>query len=307
MDIFQLIRFVTPFIAIFVMLYIVKQNLSNQRDNTEKEMLLYLTLGLGLFIIGLASYSITPFLTESQVLLAEFALGGSLIFIELGLIFYIEYWHSLYKRIPWISMIFYYATGAMFLLLLSNPWEINYVDDYGYSQNISDTFLVVVGIQFICLIIVIFQSIRNIKESLDNKITIIETISKEKSDIQDTNLISRRKHELARKKNSLDLILISFLIGASIAALGLLPGVVLLESIGALIAFLPQAYILSKDHELLIYLLTQRVKEEKISKIKEKSIMPLESIDSSQIPITEIQSLVSFIEKADQIFFEKKK
>ncbi|OLS26678.1 MAG: hypothetical protein HeimC3_07800 [Candidatus Heimdallarchaeota archaeon LC_3] len=106
MDIFQIIRIISPLTFIIAVLFLVKKNISSRKQYSGKELWLYLTIALGLLALSMAAYSITPFVAKDQYLLAELSLGGTLILIMIGMVFYVEYWHTLYKKIPWISKLF---------------------------------------------------------------------------------------------------------------------------------------------------------------------------------------------------------
>ena len=86
MDLILLLRFIMPFFIVFILLFIMKENLANQKSQFEKEILFYLILSLILFILSMGVYALTPFLSENQTLVAEFTLGkiGSLPALPVG-------------------------------------------------------------------------------------------------------------------------------------------------------------------------------------------------------------------------------
>ncbi|OLS26677.1 MAG: hypothetical protein HeimC3_07790 [Candidatus Heimdallarchaeota archaeon LC_3] len=154
--------------------------------------------------------------------------------------------------------------------------------------------------------IIFFQSLQSIKKRIDSKIKIInDLIERELNDKKRDILILNKKQELIIKNKRLNFIIISFTVGLIFAVLGLLPNVIILGGVGMLIAFVPQAYILSKDNVLFLYLLTQKVKENTTTLQKNFTHLQQQSEGPSQIPQTEIQALMNFIERADTLYFDE--
>ncbi|OLS26679.1 MAG: hypothetical protein HeimC3_07810 [Candidatus Heimdallarchaeota archaeon LC_3] len=309
MNLIMLLRFFVPLLTMLVILYVVIKFTFAQKHKSSKELSLNFTIGLGLIALGSGIFSITPLLENGQVLLAELSLGGSLILMMLGMVFYVEYWHALYKKIPWISKLFYFSVGGGFILLLNNPWEIFYSENYGYTQNLSEIFIAVLILQFVCGVVIIILSLRSIKMRIDSKIIKFENIIQNELQKEDQIIqkiaLTDVKINLEMKNRRIDLIAFSFIFGIFLIGIGFLPNIILIDFIGILIAYGPQAYILSKDSELILYLLSQRPLEETKNLQNNVNLLPQQFNGSSEIPQSEIQALINFIEKADAIFYEK--
>ncbi|OLS26676.1 MAG: hypothetical protein HeimC3_07780 [Candidatus Heimdallarchaeota archaeon LC_3] len=291
-----------------VILFLLNINLSTFKKSSRKKTWFNFFIALGLFAVSMAVFSIAPFITKGQDMLAELSLGGGLILVMIGMIFYAEYWHTIYKKIPWFSKLFYFVAGAGLVLLLYHPWEIYYNENYGYTQKLSEIFLGILIIQFICGIMIVTQSLRGIKMRLDSKILIFEDFIQNQFDPnQERSELIEGKNSLIKKKKRFDFIIISYFLGLIFVILGIMfPDTIILDSIGVLIAFGPHAVILSKDEELIFYLLSQKVQEEEETLQKKVTLLHQQFNGSSEVPQTEIQALINFIEKADSIFYKDK-
>ena len=87
--------------------------------------------------------------------------------------------------------------------------------------------------------------------------------------------------------------------------IGLFPETFILDTLGAFIVFFPQVYFFSKDEELLLFLFSQRVKEDVKSLQKNISFLQQSSYHSLETQNVDVTKLMEFIEKADTILFKK--
>lgn len=267
--------------------------------------MIYFIIALAITVIGMLLYSMAPFLKEEQKFLAEISLGGSLVLYMIALIFCFQFWQILYHEVPWISKTFYLATGAGFISLLNDPWEIYIVENLGFHQTVSFQLIVLIIIQGGCTFIITFQTIYIIREKIDQEFVLTEKFRQGYVRSESKRKISvTRKQNLLAKKKHLNLIIYSWLIGLFLTTIGFaLPGPYgfNLDTIGALIIIVPQAYILIRDKELLLSLRVQKTRDKAI-KLQE-SFSKLQQQLSHQILKTEVQALVKFIEKADSLLY----
>ncbi|MFX0114772.1 MAG: hypothetical protein ACFFB3_09500 [Candidatus Hodarchaeota archaeon] len=201
--------------------------------------------------MGISLYTIRFFLIKGQDLLAQISLGGSMLLLMVGVIVFAEYLHQLHGKIPWTSTAFYFAAGGSFIALLFQPWKIAYDEEIGYHQSISNVLAVLMVAQIIFLGVISWKTFQSIKEQVQ------EEIESQGMNISSTG----RREELITKKMFLNRIIYCYIIGLILVGLGSLPGVIFLDYLGAIVAFVPQAYILTKDKEILLFLSTKRIKE----------------------------------------------
>jgi len=69
----------------------------------------------------------------------------------------------------------------------------------------------------------------------------------------------------------------------------------------------PQAYFFSRDNEILIHLLTYKVREEAKDLQKKLAILHKQVATFPQTVELEIQSMVDFIERADRLLCDREK
>ncbi|MFX1284155.1 MAG: hypothetical protein ACFFB5_10890 [Promethearchaeota archaeon] len=305
MNLYLILRWFIPFVATLICFYICLQSILIYRQNPKDKFLIYFILALAIAAIGLLFYSMTPFIKEDQKILAEISLGGSFILYCIALIFCFQFWQMLYREVPWITKIFYLATGAGFVFLLYDPWKIYIYENLGFHQTVSFKLIVPIIIQGGCIFIILFKTVHTIRKKIDQEFVLTEKHQQKyvNSDTKSKSSATRRRN-LQTKKKRLNLIIYSWLIGFFLAVIGLTlpnPYGFNLDVIGSLIIIIPQAYILIKDKELLFSLRVQKTKDKAI-KLQE-SFFKLQQQVSHQILETEVQALVKFIEKADSLLY----
>ena len=308
MNWFLLSKFLISFAGIPVSLYLTYTGLINYKRSKTKYTLYYI-IAFALLAFALVVYTPTALLTKDQDLIAEFTLGGSFILMMIVLPIYIEYFHGIYKRVPYISQIFYYAVGGGFVTLFFQPWEIQYKSDfYGYCQCLSDITVFCLFTQFTCIFIIMFQTFRVIKTKVDIDFVNATQIFKENSDNQEIVLsLKDRKNNLKGKKRVLNYILLSYLIGICLIGIGFLISGSYWDSVGILVIVGPQAYFFSRDNDILVYLSAQKVREETMKLKKELNTLHWRSTTIPKNVEVEIESMVDFIEKADLILPHRNK
>ena len=130
MDLSLTIRILFPVVTFLVIIFYFWKNISAHRKISTINHWINFFIGMFFFSLSFFVYLITPLLHKGEVILAEFSLGGSLIFLTIGLLFYFEFWNSIYKKNSWLVKIFYLCAGANFILLISHPWQIIYIENY---------------------------------------------------------------------------------------------------------------------------------------------------------------------------------
>ncbi|GAG70038.1 unnamed protein product, partial [marine sediment metagenome] len=242
MSLYALIQFIIPAASIPFLVYLIVKCLINYEQKTRGKVSLYYSLSLAAIALTMGLYSIRAFLKEGQDLLAELSLGGSMILWLIAIGIYIEYWHTLYKKIPIFSKMFYVAFGGALVLVLFHPWEINYDNLWGYNQSLSDSFIFLLIIQGVCVFVIIYQALGRIKEGIDNEILYISDLVHQMIDTQkEKDIFKNKKQELIKKKKRLSYITYAFFVGIFFVLLGIIiPGPTLsFDSIGILIIFIP--------------------------------------------------------------------
>jgi len=263
-------------------------------------------LGILLIIIGYFLYLFYPLLKKGEEFMAELSLGGSIVFFVFGIFFYMEFWNSLYKKNSLISKFFYLSAGAGFILLISHPWQITYVENYGYTQPISELFLLTIFMEGSFGIIIFSKCIYNIKTLITQRLEYIESILRDKSIMDnEKSILLRSKINLEEKNNRLDLIIILSSLGAFITMIGFFPKTFILDSIGVFMVFFPQIYYFSKDKEIILFLFSQRIQDDVKSLQKNIDSLYQNPFFSLENQTVEIASLIEFIKKTDKIINKK--
>ena len=306
MDPILTIRLISPIIILLIIFYYFWNNISIHKNIQTLNYWFYFIVALVFFLLGFFVYIITPVLKKGDEILAEVSLGGSLVFLILGFFFYIEFWNSLYKKNSWLSKIFYLLAGATFILLIFHPWRIVYIENYGYTQSISEILLLTLFLEGLTGVIIFSQCIYKIKTRIKQSIESINSIL-ENSIIDEQSELLNRKKNLLEKNIHLDIIIISLFLGTIVGMVGLLPKTFIMDSIGAFILFFPQVFYFSKDEELLLFLFSQRVQEDVKNLQKNIYLLHQSSFNITESQADEIESLMKFIEKADTIFYDNPK
>ena len=306
MDLSLTIRIVFPVVTFLVIIFYFWKNISAHRKISTINHWINFFIGMFFFSLSFFVYLITPLLQKGEEDLAEFSLGGSLIFLTIGLLFYFEFWNAIYKKNSWIVKIFYLCAGANFILLISHPWEINYIENYGYTQQISEIFYLFLFIEGLSGIIIFSQCIYNIKIRIKLGLESINSLLKDNLifDKEKIELLERKENLISKNKH-LDFIIITTFFGFIIAMIGLFPETFILDTLGAFIVFFPQVYFFSKDEELLLFLFSQRVQEDVKNLQKNISFLQQSSYHSLETQNVDVTKLMEFIEKADTILFKK--
>lgn len=308
MDPIFISRIIFPIIVLFIILYYFWKNVSIQKNIPTLSYWFYFISAMVCFLFGYLIYIIAPALKKGEEFLADVSLGGSLVIIITGFFFYIEFWNSLYKKHSWVTKTFYLFAGATFLLLFSHPWQIVYVENYGYTQPISEILIFTFFVECLSGLIIFSQCISTIKTRIKESIESINSILKSELPIEKEKFdIIERKKNLQEKNSHLDIIIISLFLGLIIGFIGVFPKTYFLDSLGAFLLFFPQVYYFSKDEELLLFLFSQRVKEDVKNLQKNIYLLHQSSYIETQTQADEIESLMKFIEKADTIFYENPK
>lgn len=283
MDIlFVIVRLFISVITIPLLIYLILKGVFSYKDFFKNRLSLYFTLSLGCLAFSFIFYCIPPFLARDQVLLAEIAFGVNFFLVMLTLVFYIEYFHTLYRVVPFFSKLFYYAAGAGFFSLLFDPWKITYLENLGFNQSISDLLLGSILIQTLCMVVIVFRAMQSMKASFDYK-------------MQATSISSDRINDVKSKKRRIDLISLGFVFGAFFGILGLIFPTSYLDILSTLIVFVPQAYIFSRDREMIIYLLAQKIRARTEDLQKSMKILQNQSEVSNVILRTEVLALQTHI------------
>lgn len=306
MDLSLLIRFIFASLTFLLLFYYIWTNYSINKKLVVKTNFINLYLGMLFLLSSYILYLNTILLKEGEEFLAELSFGSSLICAVFGMFFYVEFWNSLYRKNSWLSKLFYLFSGACFILLISHPWQIVYIENYGYSQPISEIFLLTFFLEGLFGIVIFSQCIYNIKTRIEQGTESINTILVDNlTSDKEKNVLLERKIDLQEKNIHLTYIIIFSFLGFILLVIGLLPGTYILDSIGVFIALFPQVYYFSKDKEIFLFLFSQRVQEDFKNLQKNISLLHQSSYVSSDIQPVEIASLVDFIEKSDIIFNEK--
>ena len=258
-------------------------------------------------------FSFTPFLVEGQQFYAEITLGGTLVLLQIGILIFVQYWHTISREVPVISKLFYITSGASIMILMSRSdlWRIYYVQGLGYHQEISLLYSLILALVLIFGGLILFDNLNRVRQVLHQELKLID---KMKSDLKgsigdDQASISQQPRVLSRSrliesKQRINIITLSWVIGIIFLLLGIiLPGEksLNLDSFGTFLIFLPQAYYYTRDKRLLTILQVQKVQ---ISAKKfHKSFSELDEDISNEISDENIQALVSFIEKADALLY----
>lgn len=308
MNLYQLVYFLSCFIGGLILLYLTFTGLMSYKRLPNRPTL-YLIAVFLLLAIMMFIYSLTPLLIEGQDFLAEITLGGGFILAMFVPPIYIEYFHKIYRKIAYISPIFYITVGGGFVMLFFQPWEIQYASYlHGFSHTFSDFFLIIFFIQLACLFFTMVQTFRVIKKGVDDELMNIDQIITEGTDNQELGFnMGTRKENLRGKNRILNYILFSYFLGICIICIGLLIPESFIDAFGVLLIAAPQAYFYSRDKEILVYLSAQTLREDTKDLQKKLSALHKQSTEFPQILETEIQSMVDFIEKADEILRDRDK
>lgn len=310
MNIYGLLGFIISIIATVIIFYITVNGILLYRQNPKDKFLIHYVLTTSTFGFSVFLYSWTPFLIKGQEFLAEITLGGSLILIQIGAVFYIQYLHRIYPEDSWFPKLFYFATGGGFLSLFNEPWVIFFIEGKGYCQDISIQLLVPLLLQGGCIFLTLFQAFSVIKKRIDQEIILTQQTQQEFISKEGTEESPKqRTKNLFEKKKRLNLIIISWIIGFLLLFLGLIfPGHsnFHLDSLGAVVIFLPQAYVFTKDKDLIVSLSVHKAKKS-VYRLQ-KSLYKLQRRFPDQNLKVEMGSILKFIEKADSLlYFEEGK
>ncbi len=279
----------------------------------------YYGIGLGITAFSMLLYGITPFLTEGQDILAEICLGGSLLLLQVGGIFYVQYWHTISREVSLISNLFFLVSGAGIVIIIGgyNPWEIYYMPEFGYHQDLSLLYSAIVGLVLIFAILIMFVILNRVRTAIKLEIEFIQhsqQVLQNSLENQTQQILGRQTRLLNNKSrfesNLRNLTVINFfwLIGCILVFLGVvLPGKLSFnaDSIGVLFFFLPQAYYLTRNKDLLHLLQVQKVKVR--AKKFHESFSKLEEQIPRDISSKNVEALVKFIEKADALLYFQEK
>lgn len=301
-----LIRIFIPAFTLIIVLLILKTHILTFKHRSSKNVWLNFSLSMGLLAVSLIPYSLIPLIKEEDKFLAELFYGANTILTMIALFLYTQYLHAIYKKIPWFSDLFYASAGGAFILLLYNPWELKYHTNFGYSQTLSLEFLIIFLIEDLCLLIILGQFLYNIRKKIDEKLMVINiTLLDESNTDRELKIISNRKQNLLEKKKNMNLIVYFFLFGLTIGLIGFLPILIPLDTIGILIAFIPQTYFFSKDDEYLLLFLSQKLEEDAKSLQRNFQLLHQSTETSSYSQPNEIKRFIEFIEKIDNVFYKK--
>ncbi|MHA1972269.1 MAG: hypothetical protein ACTSW1_04710, partial [Candidatus Hodarchaeales archaeon] len=192
--------------------------------------------------------------------------------------------------------LFYYSTGACFVLFFYSPWTICYTEKIGYCQAISDILLIAIFIQIFAVFLLVYQTFKRIKSRINDEISHLK-----KSIVfgSGKNLsLLEQIPVLENKLNIFRMIVFSLFFGGFITFLGLTEMFMYssIDTIGFVIAFLPQAYYLSINSDFYLYLLVNKARINTIE--LEKTLSAIQKSDQVFFA-SEIQPLLEFIEKSD--------
>lgn len=306
MELYQLIRFFTPCIIFLLLIYYVLKNYSLNKRLILKVKWLNFFLGMLFFLFGYILYLFIPLLKKEDVFLAELLFGGSITFDVLGTIFYFEFWNSLIKKNSMFSKPFYLFAGGTFILLISRPWQILYVPNYGFTQPFSNVFLMTFFMEVLFGIIIFCQCIYSIKARIRRRLDAINSTLRNNliTEIEKTAFLGR-KSNLQEKNKHLNFLITFTFLGFFITMIGLLPNTFILDSIGVFITFFPQIYYLSKDKEIFLFLFSQQIQDDVQNLQKNIHLFQQNIGILSEIQSVEIAPLIEFIKKSDSIFYKK--
>lgn len=159
MNLSLIIRFIFASITCLLLLYYILTNYSINKKFVIKTNLINFDLGMMLLLVSYFLYLFTFLLNKGQDFLADLSFSGSLISGVFGIFFYVEFWNSLNRKNSWLSKLFYVFSGACFILLFSHSWQVVYIENYGYSQPVSETFLLTFFMEGLFGIAIFSQSI----------------------------------------------------------------------------------------------------------------------------------------------------
>lgn len=302
MDLISFLRILFPIFCSLIILFVIKEHISVYKHKSSKGILLNFTSSMILADVSLILFSLAPLVQEGDIIFSDIVFGGSTLLLMLSMFLYTEYLHSIYKKIPWFSDLFYLASGATFVLLLYRPWELKFNKKFGYVQNFTNIFLIVFLIEATCLIVILSLFLFNVKKTVDQKLIVIDNLPVTETD---TEMIFKRKITLLKMKKNMNFIFYSVILGLTIAFIGFFPNIILLDSLGLFIAFIPQAYFISKNEELLFYFLSQKIEADAKTLQKNISLLHQSAEDPINIKHDEIKGLLDFIEKIDTVYYKK--
>ena len=305
------------FVSLFtslVLLYLFIRGILTYKNDPRKDIVIYSRGVFALSSLSMFIYSITPFVKEGQIILAEIALGGSLVLIQIVVAVFVQYWHSISGEVPVVSKLFYLSLGASFAILVStpNPWEIYYMEGFGYVQRISVIYLIVLTLALFFAILILLDNLLRVRRVIRFELKYLETInSGNHKNIanSDESLLKHRKRLLNNQKRvidskrSIDIITFFWVVGSFLVIIGILiqgPNFNL-DSIGVLFIFLPQAYFFTKDRRLLALMQVQEL-HTKAKQLNER-FSSLDTSVSSEFSKESVQALSKFIEKADALLY----
>jgi len=288
LNVFQLFRVVIIGSTIPLLLYLVYIGIKSIRHSPKQNIAYFFTLSMGTYALSMIIYLLKPFLSSDQYLLAEFSMGGGLVLLLVGIVFYIEYLHNLYKFTPFFSKLFYYASAAGFISLLFNPWKIVYSPNLQvFTQKISDILLISIFVQIFCVLILFTRAFSQIKRRIK---------------------ISENKEEIASISRKIDYIYLSYFVAAILIIFGLILQGTELDSLGIIVMLVPQALIFFKSGNFYLYLLAQRVGESTEDLHRNFITLMEQRNDKSVSPLAleaATKTLITFIEKADDLLQRK--
>lgn len=118
-----------------------------------------------------------------------------------------------------------FAGASFILLIFHHSKKIIYIEDYGFTQPISELFLLTLFIEGLFGIFIFSQCIYNIKTRIKLGLKSINSILGDKlnSDKEKTVLL-KRKNDLQEKNNHLTFMILFTFSGFILIMLGLLPG-----------------------------------------------------------------------------------
>ena len=314
MNLYLITQAFVSFFTSLVLLYLFIRGILTYKNDPRKDIVNYSSGVFALSSLSMFIYSITPFVKEGQIILAEIALGGSLVLIQIVVAVYVQYWHSISREVPVISKLFYISLGASLAVLVSTPnlWEIYYMEGFGYVQRISVIYLIVLTLALFFAILILLDNLLRVRRVIRFELKYLETInSGNHKNIanSDESLLKHRKRLLNNQKRvidskrSIDIITFFWVVGSFLVIIGILiqgPNFNL-DSIGVLFIFLPQAYFFTKDRRLLALMQVQEL-HTKAKQLNER-FSSLDTSVSSEFSKESVQALSKFIEKADALLY----